>query len=179
MFNRLFTTHLLRFYLHFVAVILFVVISLCEAGAQNYNEKHISVDVFLSSPLGESVGYQNIKRQFKWFSKVTKEVIKSNHSTDNDTIIRFKMRKSILIFYKSQYSEFLYGGTVENKKIKFVGNIHVGMKQDDFFDAFKKLNSSHIKNNVLKIVDSDNTSSCSFTFKNGKLKKIEYKSYFD
>ncbi len=165
--------------MHFVAVIVFVVISLCEAGAQNYNEKHISVDVFLSSPLGESVGYQDIKRQFKWFSKVTKEDIKNNHSNNSDTIIRLKVRKSDFIFYKSLYGEFLYGCTVENKKIKFAGKIHVGMKQDDFFDTFKKLDSSQIKNNVLKIVDSDNTSSCSFTFKNGRLKKIEYKSYFD
>lgn len=142
------------------------------------NEKKLSVQKFLEQPFGFDENIYNFQNNIKARFKINKELSDNKHYPNvADTIYKFSYRKSEVFFIKTHSNkEFLLAGNIENRRIKLINDIRIGMKKEDFEACFsEKLNS---QNNAITMQGEGTQYTFHFNQRN-KLYLIKIDNYFD
>lgn len=100
-----------------------------------------------------------------------------NKHVDNliDTIITRTFKNTKLTSYKTINEEWFYEAKIENTDFELNDFIKVGTKKD----VIEKHLAIEIKNDSLRISNSEQTSAFLLIFESGVLKLIEYEGYMD
>jgi hypothetical protein len=160
---------------HILIFILLLVISLSNFAQDN--PKTLNQEEFLEAPLGFKETIENFKTKTNVRFKLKKYLNRNKHYPEiADTIYQFRFRKSEIFFIRTHLGkEFLIAGKVENRRIKFVNDIHVGMKKDDFMSRFT--NQLVCQNDSVEMIGEG--TKYTFIFKRNKLRRINIDNYFD
>lgn len=160
---------------HLLIFILLSAISLSNFAQDKH--KALSQEEFLEAPLGFKETIENFKTKTNVRFKLKKYLNRNKHYPEiADTIYQFRYRKSEIFFIRTHLGkEFLIAGKVENRRIKFVNDIHVGMKKDEFKSRFT--NQLDFQNDRIELIGEG--TKYTFIFKRNKLRRINIDNYFD
>lgn len=141
-------------------------------------EQTLSVKQFLEQPFGFDENIYNFLNNIKPRFRISKELSDNKHYPNvADTIYQLQYRKSEVFFIKTHSNkEFLLAGKIENRRIKLINDIHIGMKKEDFEACFSEKLS--FQNNSITLQGEGTQYTFQFNQRN-KLYLIKIDNYFD
>ena len=143
-------------------------------------ELTISDENFIDKPFQfGKVTVENLRNEFKNL-KILREPIKNVHVKDQvDSILTIKIGNSEFILYKLPEQQFLENAIIMDGNIKLNKDIHVGMTKEEFKEKFEELKSKKSIPSRILVGRKETQEYLIFSFKNNRLKEIEYNGYVD
>jgi hypothetical protein len=135
---------------------------------------------FIDKPFqfGE-VTEDKLKQEFKNL-EIKAEPIKNLHVRNQvDSILTITINNSEFILYKLPKEQFLESAVIKDGNIVLGKDIHVGMTKDQFKDKFDDLKDRKYIPSKISVGRKETQEYLVFTFKDNKLKEIEYNGYVD
>lgn len=142
-------------------------------------EIEIIANTFANMPLGEFNFFNNkLSNYIKGNYTYLMHPVPNKYSSIIDTTITFIRGNSILRFYKTDNKILLDSlNIVDSNFVLFSHDIDIGMSKKDFLKAFGKDSKNFSDSDT--VVNDENSSSVTAIFKDKKLNRIYYKTYFD
>lgn len=133
---------------------------------------------FLNRPFPNKMTLETLQEYYGKKLKISFDTVRNIHNNEMDKLITGNVFRSEFKFYQSSKKQIFYEAKIKSKKIYFRKKVHIGMKKADFLAVFKKLKMD-INSNEIKFENREKTNSCTFVFKNDKLKFVHLQYYLD
>lgn len=144
--------------------------SFCVFALNAQKNGKMGISAFIYQPFAHKSDLQTFQKNYKWFTRLSKEIIENKYIKTNDTIYHFRIWRSDASFYHTKNKNFLLKTNIKSKRLKLANGLKLGMTRDDFLKRFKNLKPN--EENEIEFVSDDKMGKCIFRFKNNRLKQI-------
>ena len=111
--------------------LIFCVLSI---SAQN----KITQQQFFEQQFLKNISLKSLDKEFRLFGKISKIPTQNPHTKAIDTTYVFSYFKSKFYFFKTPEKELFFKAEINNRRIKLINGIKIGMKKSDFEKKFSK-----------------------------------------